>query len=108
MGRKTAIEGFEIGNIFVLVMSDEVCARQEFELGNPATVVINFELPPTIPLLLHRLYTRTNSDTCVHDFFSSDADVRLSQPLLKVLEEAGHHVPPELEAVWSTMDQQSK
>jgi len=106
--RKATLDSFETGNTFVLVMSSEVCTRKEFELGKGATILINFDLPPSIQLLLYRIYKRAESSTYVHDFFDTNADTRLCQPLLQALEEAGHEVPAGLEEIWSRMDQEAR
>merc|ERR1712060_882836 len=97
----------ETGNTFVLVMSSEVCTRWEAELGKPATL-INFDLPPTIQLLLYRIFKRAEATTSIHDFFDPVADVQLCQPLLQALEEADHEVPASLEEIWSRMDQEAR
>uniref|UniRef100_A0A7S4RK29 RRM domain-containing protein n=1 Tax=Alexandrium monilatum TaxID=311494 RepID=A0A7S4RK29_9DINO len=103
--RRTVLEGYETGNLYVVTMSSEVCTRREFDLGRPASVLINFDCPPSLPYHLQRIYKRTGSGTRVHNFFSPTVDSKLAIPLLKALEEAGHDIPPELLELWSRMDQ---
>merc|ERR1712232_670443 len=106
-GWKAAVEGFEAGNTFILAMSTEVCTRRESDLGKPTTVLINFDFPDTLQLLLYRIFKRADSNTCVHDFFSPSADTKLSVPLLKFLDEGGMDVPAGLYECWSRHDHAS-
>uniref|UniRef100_A0A7S0AFQ5 RRM domain-containing protein n=1 Tax=Pyrodinium bahamense TaxID=73915 RepID=A0A7S0AFQ5_9DINO len=105
--RKAIIEGYGTGNLYVVTASSEVCARSEFDLGRPASVLINFDCAPTVQLHLRRIFKRTDSSTRVHTFFSPTTDSKLALPLLKALEEAGHEIPPKLLEMWSKMDQKA-
>ena len=43
-----AIEGFETGNTFALLLASDVATRHDFELKKKAAVLVNFDFPPTI------------------------------------------------------------
>merc|ERR1712060_542468 len=92
-GWQAAVEGFGTGNTFILAMSAEVCTRRESDLGKTAAVLINFDFPDTMQLLLYRIYKQADENTCVHDFFSPSVDGKLSVSLLKALNEDGKEVP---------------
>merc|ERR1711920_477101 len=94
--RKAAIEGYDTGNLYILAMATEVCARRNMELASAPAVLVNFDFPSTLQLHLHRICKRTASSTRIHSFFSPVADAKLSLPLLSLLEEVGHEVPAAL------------
>jgi len=102
--RKSIMEGYEYGNLYVVVMSSEVCTRREFDLAKPSSVLINFDCAHTMPTHIHRIFKRADSSTRVHNFFAPRDDGGIDVALLKALEESGYEIPPELVALLITMD----
>jgi len=98
--RTSVIEGFETGNLYVLVVASEVAVHPAFGLSVNAAVLINFDLPPTLAQLQYRILRRTRSSARVHSFLLTSVDRKLVLPLLAALEETGHEIPPELMEMW--------
>lgn len=99
--RREVAEGFECGNIYVLVVDSQVSVHPSFTLGASAAVLINFDLPPTLPQMQYRIWKRTKSTSRVHNFLVTSADQKIVMPLMVALEEMGQEMPPQLMQFWS-------
>lgn len=92
--RQAAIEGFETGNVFAMVLASDIASRQEFELKKKAAILVNFDFPSNLQAYYQRVYTKGNRSTRVHGFFSPSIDKQLAVPLMADLEDGGHEIPP--------------
>jgi len=94
--RKDAIEGFDTGNLFALILGSDVATRADFELKKKSAVLVNFDMPSTHQTYLDRVFKRADGNTRAHGFFLPGVDNKLAMPLMAVMEEAGHEIPPGL------------
>jgi len=97
---------WETGNIFVLVLADDISSRPDLGLGRAPAILLNLDLPSSVPLLLYRLLERSEASTRIHCLFSCSVDSRLVVPLMTAMEDAGHEMPADLVEMWSAGDQQ--
>mmetsp|Transcript_154125 Transcript_154125/g.295734 ORF Transcript_154125/g.295734 Transcript_154125/m.295734 type:complete len:468 (+) Transcript_154125:29-1432(+) len=102
--RKEVIDAYATGNTFILVMAGDVATRRDFELEKSPSVLVNFDFPNTLQAYLYRIYKRADNSTRVHSFFASEPDQHIAVPLMTVMEEAGHEIPPALLELWTEMD----
>lgn len=102
--RKEVIDGYATGNTFILVMAGDVATRRDFELSKSPSVLVNFDFPNTLQAYLYRIYKRAGDSTRVHSFFASEPDQHIAVPLMTVMEEAGHEIPPALVELWTDID----
>mmetsp|Transcript_35461 Transcript_35461/g.52808 ORF Transcript_35461/g.52808 Transcript_35461/m.52808 type:complete len:82 (+) Transcript_35461:133-378(+) len=72
----------------------------ELQLERAPAILVNAEVPMGAPLLLHELRLRADRDTRVHCLFSKSLPNSVVLPIMGLAEEAGHEVPPDLEAHW--------
>jgi len=104
--RRNAVESFETGNTYILVMASEVASRMDFELSTTPAVLVNFDMPSTLLLYLYRITKRAESMTRIHSFFDPKLDGKLALPLMAAMEEAGQDIPPPLLGFWAGVDRQ--
>mmetsp|Transcript_103196 Transcript_103196/g.186249 ORF Transcript_103196/g.186249 Transcript_103196/m.186249 type:complete len:467 (+) Transcript_103196:1278-2678(+) len=87
---------FVSGQSSILVMSSDVSARREYDVGKAVTVLVNFDFPMTLQLYMFRIQKRADRSTQVYTFFSPHCDVRHTASLIAVLEGASQKVPQAL------------
>lgn len=101
---RQAVEGFQTGNVYILVAASDVCSRRDFNLGRPAAVLVNFDFPSSVGLHVLRSFQRADAATRLHSFFSPATDRSMALKLMGVLEDAGHEIPAPLLELWSASD----
>lgn len=94
--RKEAIDAFETGNTFALLLASEIATRKDFEMNKKATVLVNFDFPNTFQAYLQRISKRADENTRTHGFFSPTIDKQLAVEVMSAMEDAGHEIPPAL------------
>jgi len=96
--RKAAIKSFESGHTSALVLDSSVSTRKKFlnNLSTSNTILVNFHFPMTLQLYLNRIYMLADRSNAVYTFFSSQFDIKHTEPLIFAMEAANQTVPPSL------------